>query len=108
MLEERDERKVVSADYKTRRRRARAESSPSRLEPAVEDLLDPLEDSSRVLLRGDGDVVNVVSVDLGDVVSSGELSKLGDGRDADDLRRAKPRVSFRRLKMVRRLDASSC
>jgi hypothetical protein len=34
----------------------------SGLEPAVKDLLDSLEDGSRVLLRGDGDRVDVVSI----------------------------------------------
>jgi len=69
-----------------KRERKRKRCSPSRLEPTIEDLLDPPEDGSGVLLRRNGDVVDIVSVDLGDVVSTRELSKFGDGRDADDLK----------------------
>lgn len=55
----------------------------TRLEPTIKDFLDPLQ-ITLALLRGDGDTVDTLSVEIGDIVSTGELLELFDGTDADD------------------------
>ena len=56
----------------------------TRLEPAVKDLLDTLE-LALALLRGDGDVVNLVLVQIVDAGDTGQLFELLNGTNADDL-----------------------
>jgi hypothetical protein len=58
--------------------------SPSRLEPTIKDLLNPLQ-LTLALLRGDSDAVDALSVEIGDIVSSGKLLELFNGADANHL-----------------------
>ena len=60
------------------------DNPPSRLEPAVKDLLDPLQ-LTLALLGGDGNVVNRFSVQILDAGNTGKLLELSDRADANDL-----------------------
>ena len=54
------------------------------LEPAVEDLVDPLEESARVILARNLNVVDALPVEISDL-DSREFLQLLDGPDTDDL-----------------------
>lgn len=56
----------------------------SRLEPAVEHFFNSLQ-IAFALLRGDGDVVDALSMQVGDVVVARELLQLLNRADANDL-----------------------
>lgn len=74
------------------KRKSFKHDSRSRLEPAVEDLLDTLE-HPLALLRGDLDVINLVTVKVLEDAASRELVELLDGANADDLS-SKARSAF--------------
>lgn len=56
----------------------------SGLEPTIKDFLDSAKDAF-TLLGGDGDVINLVSVQIGDGIDSRQLSQLVNRSDANDL-----------------------
>jgi len=66
--------------------------SPSRLEPTIKHLFHSLQ-ISLALLGRDGDVVNVLSMQVFDSGDTGLLLEFGDRVDADDLRYGHPIVS---------------
>jgi hypothetical protein len=55
----------------------------TRFEPTIKDFLDPLQ-ITFTLLGGDGDTVDTLSVEIGDIVPTRKLLELFDGTDADD------------------------
>jgi hypothetical protein len=55
----------------------------TRFEPTIKDFFDPLQ-ITFTLLRGDGDTVDTLSVEIGDIVSTGKFLELFDGADAND------------------------
>jgi len=55
----------------------------TRFEPTIKDFLDPLQ-ITFTLLGGNGDTVDTFSVEIGDIVSTGEFLELFNGTDADD------------------------
>lgn len=62
----------------------RKDYSPSRLEPTIEYFLDTLEVTFTLLAR-DSDVIDLVSVKIGDTLDAREFLELFDRRDADNL-----------------------
>src|SRR5690606_537373 len=56
----------------------------TRFEPTVEHLLDTAKDTL-ALLGGNGDVVDAVSVEIGDILNTGKLLELLDGANTDHL-----------------------
>jgi hypothetical protein len=55
----------------------------SRFEPTIKDFLDSLQ-ITLALLGGDGDTVDTLSVEIGDIISTGKFLELFNGADADD------------------------
>lgn len=62
----------------------------SRLEPAVEHFFNSFK-IAFALLRGDGDVVDALSVQIGDVVVARELLELLNRADTNDLQQVSAR-----------------
>jgi hypothetical protein len=55
----------------------------TRFEPTIKDFFDPLQ-ITLALLGRDGDTVDTLSVEIGDIVSTGKFLELFDGTDAND------------------------